>query len=351
MSPKTRVKLTEKLGDVDMSTFKNSRTSQTTSAVDAASRPKTLTGIGMVTGNIKNMHALEGKLAEANERLASYEGSKQTKLLDPRTIRRSQWANRDHSNFSGEEWENFKSEIASAKGNIQPIKVRRVLDGKPGKTENSTAEQILYEVVFGHRRHQSCLELSLPVLSVIEDDMDEREHFEEMDRENRQRKNLSAWEQGRMYNHALKVGLYPSLRNLCESIGVNLSNASRACKIGSLPKEIVDAFSSPLVIQVRWAKMLSDALQSDPDGMLERAKQLIDEKVTLPPKKVLDRLLQKSKPEASAKIDIESKGLKVATFCPAVNGKGPVIEFDVNSLDSAKQDALMKLIENFFSES
>lgn len=350
MNSKTRTKLSDKLGNVDMSGFDKSRR-PTNTADDAASQAKTHTGIGMVIGGINHRHELEGKLAEANERLASYEDSKQAKLLDPASIRRSRWANRDLSNFSGEEWENFKSEIASAKGNVQPIKVRRVFYGKTPEHGQGVDKSILYEVVFGHRRHQACLELSIPVLSLIEEEMDERAHFEEMDRENRQRKNLSAWEQGQMYNYALKAGLYPSLRNLCESIGVNPSNASRACTIGSLPKEVVDAFSSPLVIQVRWAKMLSDALQSDPDGMLERAKKLIDEKVTLAPKEVLDRLLHKSKPVPVTKIDIETRGLKVATFQPAANGKGALIEFAVDSLDEAKQKALMKLIGDFFSES
>ncbi|WP_304350785.1 ParB/RepB/Spo0J family partition protein [Comamonas testosteroni] len=328
-----------------MSGFKKSRPATDD---DAAMPAKAHTGIGMVMGGIKNRQELEGKLAEANQRIAELADSKQAKLLDPTLIRRSTWANRDQANFSGEEWENFKSEISNAKGNIQPIKVRRVFYGKTPSGEES--ERYEYEAVFGHRRHQACLELSIPVLSLIEDDMDDRSLFEEMDRENRQRKNLSAWEQGQMYNKALKVGLYPSLRNLCESIGVNLSNASRACKIGSLPKEVVDAFSSPLVIQVRWAKMLSDALQSDPDGMLERAKQLINEKAVLAPKQVLDALLQKRKPETATKIEIASKGLKVATFQPAANGKGALIEIDPGSLDEAKQKELMKLIEDFFSK-
>ena len=134
-----------------------------------------------------------------------------------------------------------------------------------------------HEIVFGHRRHQACLELGLPVNAVTVDSMDDKALFEAMDRENRGRKNLSPWEQGRMYDQAIKQGLYPSLRRLSESLGVNLSDASRAVQLAKLPKEIVAAFASPLDLQVRWAKPLADVLQRDPEGVLSRARSCAKE--------------------------------------------------------------------------
>ena len=76
-----------------------------------------------------------------------------------------------------------------------------------------------YEIVFGHRRHRACLELGLLVVTLVKD-LTEQELFEQMDRENRQRKDLTAYEQGEMYRHALDEGLYPSMRKLSESLGV-----------------------------------------------------------------------------------------------------------------------------------
>ena len=54
-------------------------------------------------------------------------------------------------------------------------------------------------------------------------DATDQELFEQMERENRSRSDLSAWEQGAMYRRALDDGLYPSLRQLAESLDVDPS--------------------------------------------------------------------------------------------------------------------------------
>ena len=141
------------------------------------------------------------RVTELQDELKAWDGAKATRLLDPKVVTWSPWANRDPANFSGAEFVELKNEIASAGGNVQPIKVRALTPGG----------EFSYEIVFGHRRHRACLELGLPVLSVV-DNLGEVELFVQMDRENRSRKNLSAWEQGMMYQRALEKGLFPSNR-------------------------------------------------------------------------------------------------------------------------------------------
>ena len=82
----------------------------------------------------------------------------------------------------------LKSEMESAGGNVQAIKVRPIPGTEPQE----------YEIVFGHRRHRACLDLGLEVLATIES-IDDKELFKEMDRENRQRADLRPYEQGLMY--------------------------------------------------------------------------------------------------------------------------------------------------------
>src|SRR5439155_17408723 len=132
------------------------------------------------------------------------------------------WANRHEASFKTAEFEQLKAEIAQSGGNVQPIKVRpvAVLNGSTPPAEGR------FELVFGHRRHRACLDLGIPVLAAIEDASDVS-LFEQMERENRGRKNLSAWEQGTMYRKALDEGLYPSLRRLSESLGVDVSLVSK----------------------------------------------------------------------------------------------------------------------------
>lgn len=207
---------------------------------------------------------LRSQISELSGELAQWDGAKATRLVDPRRICRSRWANRHEHSYGDPEFLALKDEILNAGGNIQPIKVRLIGSGD---------SECPYEIVFGHRRHQACLDLGLPVLATIENVSDQG-LFVEMDRENRSRKNLSPWEQGKMYLRALEEGLFPSQRKLAEAVGVDLSALGKALNLARLPSEVVKAFSSPLDIQYRWAKPLTDALATDGNGVLGRAAAL-----------------------------------------------------------------------------
>ena len=127
-------------------------------------------------------------------------------------------------------------------------------------------------MVYGHRRLQACRQLGLPVLAMV-DNIDDRALFAEMERENRGRQNLSPWEQGVMYRRALDEGLFASMRQMAEMLGANVSAVSRSLALANLPQEVVSAFSSPLELQFRWAKLLTDAIERDRDGVLRRARE------------------------------------------------------------------------------
>jgi ParB family chromosome partitioning protein len=89
--------------------------------------------------------------------------------------------------FSGPEFAALKAEIASAGRNVQPIKVRPPSGGKEKGCE--------FEVACGNRRHRACLELGLPIAAVVES-LTDAELFAEMNREDREREDLTPWEQG-----------------------------------------------------------------------------------------------------------------------------------------------------------
>jgi ParB family chromosome partitioning protein len=220
------------------------------------------------------------KVASLEARLKEFEGVLAVRLIDPHNIVPSKWANRIDDSFESVEFAQLREEIAQSDGNVQPIKVRPL----KGQAER-------YEIVFGHRRHRACLELNLPVLAFVED-VNDQELFKEMDRENRKREDLSPWEQGRMYRRALKEELFSSLGDLSKELGIDKGNLSKALKLADLPDDVVSAFPSPLELQFRWAKLLNDALQGDPEGVLARAKELTEDKGTKRTgKEVLESLL------------------------------------------------------------
>jgi ParB family chromosome partitioning protein len=132
-----------------------------------------------------------------------------------------------------------------------------------------------YEIVFGHRRHRACLELGLPVLAAISTaPMSDLELFAAMDRENRERADLSAWEQGMMYRKALDEQMFPSQRRLAESLGVSHTWVRKAISVAEIPDPVVQCFRSPLEIQFRHAELILGALEADRKGVLRRAEKL-----------------------------------------------------------------------------
>lgn len=300
--------------------------------------------------------------AEAlRERLAGFDGALPTRRLDPQTVRVSVWANRHDDSYQDAGFLALKADIAAAGGNVQPIKVRPVLaDPRGGQggavgsaagvgpsNPSSTAER--FEIVYGHRRHRACLELSLPVLALVED-LAEQQLFVEMERENRARKDLSAWEQGMMYARALDQGLYPSNRQLAQAIGRDLGDIGKALSLARLPLAVVQAFRSPLDLQYRWAKPLADAQQRDPEGLVARARALKSQVDKRSPKQIFERLVDAEPATASrspADIAVRLGGRQVAVVSSESGGK-TVVRF-ARTLPPDQRQALATAVEKFLA--
>jgi ParB family chromosome partitioning protein len=273
------------------------------------------------------------KVALLEERLKEFDGVLPVRLIEADVIVESKWANRTNESFATADFLKLKDEIAQSGGNVQPIKVRP-LQGNAGR----------YEIIFGYRRHRACLELGLPVLALVEQ-IDDKELFKEMDRENRDRIDLSPWEQGRMYQKSLKEGLFASLGELSREIGIDKGNLSKALRLAELPQEIVDAFPSPLDLQFRWAKLLNDAVQQEPAKVLERAKRLSEDKTSkLTAKEVLNNLLGlKSKETFDQSAVVAGKSLvEVRT-----DGDRLIVQFPKGVLTQEKARELSFLVKDF----
>ena len=255
---------------------------------DLAAKPiapaldKPRTAMGAISASLALGRGVEAENRALKVKLQKFEDATFVEFLDPKLVRPSRWANRHELSFSGPEFATLKAEIADAGRNVQPIKVR------PLPVESDRPQE--YEIAFGHRRHRACLELGLQVAAVVEE-MNDSRLFAEMDRENRERQNLSPWEQGMMYKRALEMGLFASQRQLASAIGAQSGNVSRAIQLASLPQEIIDAFASPLDLQYRSLDTINPALERDARAVLEQARRLAAMEPKLPAKEVLDRLM------------------------------------------------------------
>lgn len=337
-------KLLEKAGMIHLPPARPAAAEAESEAESERNKAKTAPG-----SMLQFMTAQSAAVKEAEtlrERLSEFEGAAPVRRLDPERIRVSAWANRHADSFADAAFEALKSEISAAGGNVQPIKVRPVgsaavgqgrgvgpsnpldLSNAAGSGAGGGAE-LDYEIVFGHRRHRACLELGLPVLAMVEP-IGEQDLFVQMERENRARKDLSAWEQGMMYARALDGGLYPSNRQLAAAIGRDLGDVGKALALARLPQAVVEAFASPLDLQYRWAKPLGDAQQRDPEGLVSRAREIRSRAEALTPKQVFERLIATPQPReiagsAAPDIPVVVKGQRLATVGSDAAGRTQVL--------------------------
>jgi ParB family transcriptional regulator, chromosome partitioning protein len=296
-----------------------------------------LTAPGQMLAFRKQMQESDSKIHELEDKLKEFKGGALIKRIDAKHIRLSKWANRHEYSFSDANFSAFKAEIEAAGGNVQPILVRKLV-----------SQDVGYEIVFGHRRHRACLDLDLPVLAFI-GELTDKELFSMMERENRQRADLSPFEQGEMYRRALDEGIFPSIRKLSAELGVDLSLVSKAMTIARLPADVLSCFESPTLIQYRWGKELSEAIQNDPVGTLSRAKELRSALRKQSARQVVDALLGKAKTGKSVIQQIKRNGEVVAKLISNINGTVD-IRFAARAISPDTVIKLKNEIEKFLSD-
>lgn len=306
----------------------------------AASVMAPRTGPGSMLAFMTEQSEVHKEVLELRERVAAFDGAEVARRLDPALVLPSRWANRELAHFSTEAFAQLKAEIASAGGNVQPIKVR------PARSD--VAAPGTFEIVYGHRRHRACLELGLPVLALVQNAMADTDLFVEMERENRNRADLSAWEQGMMYLRALELGLFPSAKQLSLAIDRDLGNIGRAMALAKLPAEVVAAFGSPLNLQFRWATPLKDAHQRDPEGLLAAARAMSQRQPRPLPATVFAALTTPdSEPAARTRTPLEWKDASGAVIASLERDrKGRATLTFVEPLSDSQGRRLKKLIDD-----
>lgn len=291
------------------------------------------TGPGQMLAFRGQMQAVEGELSSLREKLNLHQDSLPTKRLDPKLVEPSRWANRHEDSFKSAEFAGLKADVEKAGGNVQPILVR------------SHAQRAgHYELVFGHRRHRACLELGIPVLAMIwTDELPDAELFAAMDRENREREDLSPFEQGSMYRRALEEGLFPTQRRLAEQLGVSHTWIQKTLRVAQLPLAILECFKSPLEVTCRQAELIQGSLDKDTRGVLKRAEKLRGQHLAA--SAVVSRLLE-SKPLAKAQyLDVKSGEKLLGKATLSADG-GLTIELKVAALTGTSNEEILQAMRS-----
>jgi ParB family chromosome partitioning protein len=188
-------------------------------------------------------------------------------LLDPTTVVLSARPNRSAASFDTPEFEMLYQSILANGGNVTPIEVRRL--------EGNAA---IYELVSGECRLRACILARVQVLAMLAEPHTESNDGLNRLRENTGRQELRPWDAGQQVR-AVYEQLKPiSGVELAARLGMSQAAISRALDISSLPQAMVDAFPSPLDIQVEHVKKLKTAWTQDSDAVLLATETIKEEK-------------------------------------------------------------------------
>jgi ParB family chromosome partitioning protein len=290
----------------------------------AAGAAMPTTSPGRLIHQTDQILAHQKELEELRQSLKKFDGSLPTVKLDPSQVTASEWANRHEASYATPAFSRFKSNIEIAGGNVQPILVRK----------RSSEEG--YELIFGHRRHRAASELRIPVLAVVWDsELTDQELFLLMERENRERADLSAFEQGRSYIQALdeKTGIFRSERQMAESVGVSRAWISKTLKVARLPQAIVDSFASPLEIKPAHAEAIDSAMKENEKAVLRRAEKLRQLPIKLSSSKVVAALIGLES-EAKSPVKLKVEGKVVGQWHRDSHGR-TIVTFDAGRFNDA----------------
>lgn len=284
------------------------------------------------------LSAVKAQLQNATSELQSLSNVVKTAqegvLLDPNDVGPSRFANRIDDSFNDKDFQDLKRDIVAAGGNVQAVKVRPAAPGSDKK----------YEIVFGHRRHRACLETGLKLRATVED-VEDQKLFVEMERENRARKNLSAYEQGLMYLRAIDSGLFSSNEELGNAIGVHKSQVGKAIALARLPDEVVRAFASPLDLKFGFRTGLEKALKDDAAAVLKHAGKIAKNRGNRTPQAIYEELIGEGGstvlPQAEV-ITVQAKGHAIAEIKIDERGAGSISI--PARLDKEKVDQLAKFL-------
>lgn len=322
----------------------------------AESRPRTAAGellaerrSGLETENAR----LRAQVGDLQAEVQKWSDSLPVVALDPDLVEHSRFANRIAESFDTPEFREFKAEISAAGGNVQPIKVVPIPGTDPQR----------YSIVYGHRRHRACLELGIKVNAIVEN-LSERGQFIEMERENRGRRDLSAYEQGLWYLRACSPvipaekgtqpgwALFGNMSEMAEALGVDKGNVSKACQIAELPDAVLAAFGRPTEIQFNWATALTRARKQDLTGLLGRAAEVRRRREAgelLSAKTVYSLLTAPAQVAVEQGAELEltrADGTRFARLLRDKKGR-TVVEFDA-PLSSAATDKLVEGLVKLF---
>lgn len=206
-----------------------------------------------------------GELGSMNKMdKSSFRGPTSIYRMAAYDVKLSAWCRPDECEFDDGRFEQLKNSINAWGANLQPIKVRRIRDSRPGREAGDEPHVTTStEIVFGYARLRACLELDVLAL-VLEEELSDVQALQEYAVEIRGDGRWRPWKLGRVFNFAMIAGMFPSLRRAADTLLVPLSEAALALEMGRLPDSVRLAYRN-LELSPTHCKGLLRAYSANPE--------------------------------------------------------------------------------------
>lgn len=212
---------------------------------------------GLFTGEAAG---LEARMAELT---AKYQDALVVKKIDPAIVDRGPFRNRLSTSYDRSRSEAFgklAEQIKTTGGNVDPVCVR--IAGER------------FEIIYGYRRWQACLQDSLPLLAIVFDSLSDEEAMVLQYFENQSRESPSVVELGRQAADWLKGIRRGEHQKVAAQLGVSPGYLSNLALIGGLPESLMEIHPDVQTMSFRAARTLAVLHRDNPKQLHERLQQL-----------------------------------------------------------------------------
>jgi ParB family transcriptional regulator, chromosome partitioning protein len=227
-------------------------------------------------------------------------------FVDPKECEPWKYANR------------LEDDMGDLEGLIESIRENKQLQPALVRPHPNRHDGIIYEIIFGRRRHLACLKLGIPFLVIRKNIQNIQDAVASQDAENKFRKNVSGYSNALFYKRLLAESVFKTEKELAKKLGMSSSTLNDLMAYIRIPDDIIKAMPNIHNLSNSMAlKIVSLLNKSDKwhNRILECAPE-IGKTITSPIR--LEKALSQKKTRESysneTQIVFSPKGKKLFTF-------------------------------------
>ena len=149
-------------------------------------------------------------------------------------------------------------------GNIQELiqSIRNNSQLQPGliRPHPKPYGNIRYEVIFGRRRHEACLQLKTRFLVILKEFKNDQDAIAYQDAENKFRKDISNYSNAILYKKLLDNKIFKNDSELAKKLGISKASLSELLTYSKIPKDIVTLLPNVHKLSISMALKITKLL-------------------------------------------------------------------------------------------